>query len=128
MIATLLGKKIGMTQIYDAQNVLIPVTVVEAGPCPVVQVKTVESDGYYAVRRLLRARGIGATFVGSSDPLAFVSAVMSAPETTPSRSKPVINTIGTAGFFNCATANNLGTGTLSSQAGQISGSRSAWPQ
>jgi large subunit ribosomal protein L3 len=50
MIATLLGKKIGMTQIYDAQNVLIPVTVVEAGPCPVVQVKTVESDGYNAVQ------------------------------------------------------------------------------
>jgi large subunit ribosomal protein L3 len=39
-----------MTQIYDAQNVLIPVTVVEAGPCPVVQVKTVESDGYNAVQ------------------------------------------------------------------------------
>jgi large subunit ribosomal protein L3 len=50
MIATLLGKKIGMTQIYDAQNVLVPVTVVEAGPCPVVQVKTVESDGYNAVQ------------------------------------------------------------------------------
>ncbi len=50
MIATLLGKKIGMTQVYDAQNVLIPVTVVEAGPCPVVQVKTVESDGYNAVQ------------------------------------------------------------------------------
>jgi large subunit ribosomal protein L3 len=50
MIATLLGKKIGMTQVYDAQNVLVPVTVVEAGPCPVVQVKTVESDGYNAVQ------------------------------------------------------------------------------
>jgi len=50
MIATLLGKKIGMTQVYDAQNVLIPVTVVEAGPCPVVQIKTVESDGYNAVQ------------------------------------------------------------------------------
>jgi large subunit ribosomal protein L3 len=50
MIATLLGKKIGMTQVYDAQNVLIPVTVVEAGPCPVVQVKTVASDGYNAVQ------------------------------------------------------------------------------
>ena len=50
MIATLLGKKIGMTQVYDAQNVLIPVTVVEAGPCPVVQVKTVETDGYNAVQ------------------------------------------------------------------------------
>jgi large subunit ribosomal protein L3 len=50
MIATLLGKKIGMTQVYDAQNVLVPVTVVEAGPCPVVQIKTVESDGYNAVQ------------------------------------------------------------------------------
>jgi large subunit ribosomal protein L3 len=50
MIATLLGKKIGMTQVYDAQNVLIPVTVVEAGPCPVVQIKTLSSDGYNAVQ------------------------------------------------------------------------------
>jgi large subunit ribosomal protein L3 len=50
MIATLLGKKLGMTQVYDAQNVLVPVTVVEAGPCPVVQIKTVENDGYHAVQ------------------------------------------------------------------------------
>jgi len=50
MIATILGKKIGMTQVYDAQNVLVPVTVVEAGPCPVVQVKTIETDGYNAVQ------------------------------------------------------------------------------
>jgi len=50
MISSLLGKKIGMTQVYDAQNVLIPVTVVEAGPCTVVQVKTVETDGYNAVQ------------------------------------------------------------------------------
>jgi large subunit ribosomal protein L3 len=50
MISTLIGKKIGMTQVYDAQNVLVPVTVVEAGPCSVVQVKTVESDGYNAVQ------------------------------------------------------------------------------
>ena len=50
MIATLLGKKIGMTQVYDAQNVMVPVTVVEAGPCPVVQIKTIESDGYNAVQ------------------------------------------------------------------------------
>jgi large subunit ribosomal protein L3 len=46
----LLGKKIGMTQIYDGQNQLVPVTVVEAGPCPVTQVKTVDSDGYNAVQ------------------------------------------------------------------------------
>jgi large subunit ribosomal protein L3 len=39
-----------MTQVYDAQNVLIPVTVVEAGPCPVVQVKTTQVDGYNAVQ------------------------------------------------------------------------------
>jgi len=50
MITTLLGKKIGMTQIYDAQNVLVPVTVVEAGPCAIVQVKTTEIDGYNAVQ------------------------------------------------------------------------------
>jgi len=50
MISTLLGKKLGMTQVYDAQNVLVPVTVVEAGPCPVVQVKTSETDGYNAVQ------------------------------------------------------------------------------
>lgn len=49
-ISTLLGKKIGMTQVYDAQNVLVPVTVVEAGPCPVVQVKTTQVDGYNAVQ------------------------------------------------------------------------------
>lgn len=50
MINTLIGKKIGMTQVYDAQNVLVPVTVVEAGPNSVVQVKTVEIDGYNAVQ------------------------------------------------------------------------------
>jgi large subunit ribosomal protein L3 len=50
MINTIIGKKIGMTQVYDDNNVLVPVTVVEAGPCPVVQVKTVESDGYNAVQ------------------------------------------------------------------------------
>jgi len=50
MISTLLGKKLGMTQVYNAQNVLVPVTVVEAGPCPVVQVKTTDNDGYNAVQ------------------------------------------------------------------------------
>src|ERR1035438_5719168 len=50
MISSLLGKKIGMTQVYDAQNVLVPVTVVEAGPCSVVQVKTEATDGYNAVQ------------------------------------------------------------------------------
>ena len=50
MIQTILGKKVGMTQVYDGDNALVPVTVVEAGPCPVVQVKTVETDGYNAVQ------------------------------------------------------------------------------
>lgn len=46
----LIGKKIGMTQIYNEQGVLVPVTVIEAGPCVVTAVKTVESDGYDAVQ------------------------------------------------------------------------------
>ena len=44
----ILGYKRGMTQIYDEEGVAYPVTVVEAGPCPVVQVKTAERDGYPA--------------------------------------------------------------------------------
>ena len=50
MISEILGKKLGMTQVYDAQNVLVPVSVVQAGPCSVVQIKTVEVDGYHAVQ------------------------------------------------------------------------------
>ena len=50
MIQTLLGKKLGMTQIYDEDHVLVPVTVVEAGPCVVVQRKSHERDGYDAVQ------------------------------------------------------------------------------
>ncbi|HRI82102.1 MAG TPA: 50S ribosomal protein L3 [Opitutaceae bacterium] len=49
-MSSLLGKKLGMTQVYDAQNVLVPVTVVEAGPCTIVQVKTAATDGYNAVQ------------------------------------------------------------------------------
>ena len=47
---TIIGRKIGMTQIFDEKGVVIPVTVIEAGPCSVVQVKTVETDGYNAVQ------------------------------------------------------------------------------
>ena len=46
----IIGKKIGMTQIFDEAGKVIPVTVVEAGPCVVVQKKTVENDGYEAVQ------------------------------------------------------------------------------
>ena len=47
---TLIGRKVGMTQIFDEKGAVIPVTVIEAGPCPVVQIKTVETDGYNAVQ------------------------------------------------------------------------------
>lgn len=46
----LIGKKIGMTQIFDEKGNVIPVTVVEAGPCVITQKKTVENDGYEAVQ------------------------------------------------------------------------------
>ncbi len=49
-MAILLGKKVGMTQVYDALGKLVPVTVIEAGPCVVMQVKTAETDGYEAVQ------------------------------------------------------------------------------
>ena len=47
---TIIGRKVGMTQIFDEKGLVIPVTVIEAGPCPVVQIKTVETDGYDAVQ------------------------------------------------------------------------------
>ncbi|MDR0991801.1 MAG: 50S ribosomal protein L3 [Ruminococcus sp.] len=50
MKKALIGRKIGMTQIFDEKGNVIPVTVIEAGPCPVVQVKTDENDGYTAVQ------------------------------------------------------------------------------
>ena len=50
MVKGIIGKKIGMTQVFDANGKVVPVTVVEAGPCPVVQKKTVEVDGYAAVQ------------------------------------------------------------------------------
>ncbi len=46
----LIGKKIGMTQIWGEGDVRVPVTVIEAGPCPVVQLRTAEKDGYTAVQ------------------------------------------------------------------------------
>jgi large subunit ribosomal protein L3 len=50
MQKALIGKKIGMTQIFDETGKVVPVTVVEAGPCAVVTKKTVENDGYAAVQ------------------------------------------------------------------------------
>ena len=50
MEKAIIGRKVGMTQDFDDKGVVIPVTVIEAGPCTVVQVKTVEKDGYDAVQ------------------------------------------------------------------------------
>ena len=50
MNKAIVGKKVGMTQIFDEAGKVIPVTVIEAGPCVVAQVKTVESDGYNAIQ------------------------------------------------------------------------------
>ena len=50
MKKAILGKKLGMTQIFDNNGLVVPVTVVEAGPCYVSQIKTVENDGYSAVQ------------------------------------------------------------------------------
>lgn len=46
----LIGKKVGMTQIFDEKGLIVPVTVIEAGPCVVSQVKTAEKDGYNAIQ------------------------------------------------------------------------------
>ena len=50
MKKAILGKKIGMTQIFDENGKVVPVTVVEAGPCVVVQKKTIQKDGYEAIQ------------------------------------------------------------------------------
>jgi large subunit ribosomal protein L3 len=49
-MAMLLGKKVGMTQMYDETDNLLPVTVIQAGPCTIMQVKTADTDGYNAVQ------------------------------------------------------------------------------
>lgn len=49
-MAGIIGKKVGMTSIYDQNGKLIPCTVIEAGPCVVTQVKTVDNDGYKAIQ------------------------------------------------------------------------------
>src|SRR5689334_2074371 len=50
MLTAILGRKVGMTQVFGPGGVAIPVTVIEAGPCVVTQVKTVPNDGYEAVQ------------------------------------------------------------------------------
>ena len=50
MKKAIIGKKVGMTQIFDETGKVIPVTAIEAGPCVVAQVKSVETDGYNAIQ------------------------------------------------------------------------------
>ena len=50
MEKAILGKKLGMTQVFDGDNVLVAVTAIQVGPCPVTQIKTAQSDGYDAVQ------------------------------------------------------------------------------
>jgi len=50
MVTTILGRKLGMTQVWSEDDKLVPVTVIEAGPCVVSQVKTIEHDGYAAAQ------------------------------------------------------------------------------
>ena len=50
MVNGIIGRKVGMTQVFEEDGKSIPVTVIEAGPCPIVQVKTQERDGYQAVQ------------------------------------------------------------------------------
>jgi len=83
MKAAILGKKIGMTQVYDADGILSPVTVVQAGPCTVLQIKELQCDGYHAVQigfddvKAHRASrpAIGHAAKASSQPKKFVREV-----------------------------------------------------
>jgi large subunit ribosomal protein L3 len=50
MMKGIIGKKLGMTRVFDEDGTAVPVTVIEAGPCVVTQVKTIETDGYEAVQ------------------------------------------------------------------------------
>ena len=66
MQKAIIGKKVGMTQIFDESGKVIPVTVIEAGPCVVAQKKTDENDGYVSVQLGLRgSRGEQAQQAGA---------------------------------------------------------------
>lgn len=77
----ILGRKVGMTQVWDSENRVVPVTVIQAGPCRVVQLKTPERDGYAAVQlafgetkasRLTQAE-LGHLRVAGVDPVAHLA-------------------------------------------------------
>ncbi len=67
MTTGILGKKVGMTQVFDAEGKVVPVTVIEAGPCTVLQRKKVASDGYEAVQigfEPVKAHRVGKPMLG----------------------------------------------------------------
>ena len=68
MEKAIIGKKVGMTQIFDTDGKVIPVTVIEAGPCTVVQKKTEEKDGYNAVQPTTPCSWATATWPRRSSP------------------------------------------------------------
>ena len=57
----LIGRKVGMTQIYDIEGNVIPVTVLEVGPCPIISVKTKDKDGYEALKLAFKESNKGLT-------------------------------------------------------------------
>ena len=68
----LIGKKVGMTQIFDEAGVVIPVTVSEAGPCPLLDIKNQERDGYSAVQLGFgkkKAKNISLGYFGKAETL-----------------------------------------------------------
>ena len=50
MVSTILGRKLGMTQVWSEDDNLLPVTVIQAGPCTIAQIKSEETDGYAAIQ------------------------------------------------------------------------------
>jgi large subunit ribosomal protein L3 len=80
MLKGLIGKKIGMTQIFDEKGVAYPVTIIEAGPCYVTQVRSQERDGYTAVQlgfgevhpKKLAAGELGHLKAGGLSPMRFI--------------------------------------------------------
>ena len=80
MLSGFVGKKIGRTKIYTGDGIIIPVTLIQAGPCSVMQIKTVEKDGYNAVklgfddkkRKVANKPEIGAAAKAAAEPKRFI--------------------------------------------------------
>jgi len=88
MVKGILGRKVGMTQIYDQAGRIVPVTALEAGPCAVLQVKTPERDGYSALqlgfldkkRKRVNKPDLGRAKVAKTEPKRFIREVSIDPE------------------------------------------------